>query len=206
MSEFDEKARDWDTPQKQQRAENVARAIRTAVALSPQMSALEYGCGTGQLSFELRDELGPILLADTSEGMLQVLREKIAAAGASDMTPIHLDLTQQPLPAQRFDLIYSAMTLHHIQDTAGILEKFFALLNPGGHLCVADLDEEDGMFHGHSAHPVHHGFEREALGKMVRAAGFSEVAFSDADTMQKEGADDGAVRTYSIFLMVARKA
>lgn len=204
MSEFDEKARDWDTPQKQRRAENVARAIREAVALSPQMSVLEYGCGTGQLSFELRGEVGPILLADTSQGMLRVLGEKIAAAEASEMTPVELDLLKDALPAQRFDLIYSAMTLHHIPDTQKILEKFFALLNPGGYLCVADLDKEDGSFHGHDVH-VHHGFARDALGKLARAAGFSQVSFSDADTMQKEVHDGRETRTFSIFLMVARK-
>ena len=39
------------------------------------------------------------------------------------------------------------MTLHHIPDTNGILNKFHALLEPNGYLLVADLEKEDGSFH-----------------------------------------------------------
>ena len=52
---------------------------------------------------------------------------------------------------ERFDLVYTLMTLHHIPDTAKILGSFQALLQPGGVLCIADLDKEDGSFHSHEA-------------------------------------------------------
>ncbi|MGE5378250.1 MAG: class I SAM-dependent methyltransferase, partial [Bacteroidota bacterium] len=79
MTNFDERARDWDSdPRKVERARAVADAMRQAVPLSNEMKALEYGCGTGLLSFALQSDLGPITLADTSQGMLDVLSEKIA--------------------------------------------------------------------------------------------------------------------------------
>jgi len=202
MSEFDPKARTWDTPEKLTRSAKIAEAIRAAVPLRDDMAAFDYGCGTGQLSFELREDLGPILLADTSEGMLAVLREKIAAASADQMRALNLDLASQPLPDARFDLIYSAMTLHHIDDTAQILGQFYALLNPGGYLCVADLDQEDGSFHGHDAHHVHRGFERPALRELAQAAGFLNVSFSDVLEVTR-GGEEG--RAFSVFLMVARR-
>ena len=37
-------------------------------------------------------------------GMLEVLRDKIAACGAANMTPMKLDLAVDPLPNDRFDL------------------------------------------------------------------------------------------------------
>ena len=43
------------------------------------MHALDYGCGTGLLSFPLKDELGHITLNDNSAGMLEVVQEKILA-------------------------------------------------------------------------------------------------------------------------------
>ncbi|AWV91129.1 class I SAM-dependent methyltransferase [Bradymonas sediminis] len=206
MSEFDQKARDWDTPQKQQRAAEIAKAIRATVPLTQEMAAFEYGCGTGQLSFELREDVGAIVLADTSEGMLEVLREKIAAAGVDAMTALNLDLATQPLPDARFDLIYSAMTLHHIPDTEQILGQFSALLNPGGYLCIADLDQEDGSFHGHDAHHVHRGFARPELRKLAEAAGFTDIAFSDAFEVKREVGQTGQMRAFSVFLMVGKKA
>ena len=82
MADFDSKAKDWDAvPGRAERANAVAAAIREQVSLSKTMTALEYGCGTGLLSFALQAELGPITLADSSTGMLEVLREKIARAG-----------------------------------------------------------------------------------------------------------------------------
>jgi predicted TPR repeat methyltransferase len=63
---FDERAESWDDdPVRVARAAAVAEGIRSRVPLSSAMRALEYGCGTGLLSFELRHELGHITLALT---------------------------------------------------------------------------------------------------------------------------------------------
>ncbi|MGM0589618.1 MAG: class I SAM-dependent methyltransferase [Bacteroidota bacterium] len=206
MSEFDEKAKDWDTPEHQERASAIANVIRSSVPLSPSMTAFEYGCGTGQLSFELRDHLGQITLADNSEGMLEVLREKIAAASADDMTPVKLNLTTDPLPSQRFDLIYTMLTLHHIPDTELILNQFHALLNSSGYLCIVDLDEEDGSFHGHDVEDVHKGFDRDKLASLAKTSGFTDISFSTAYQLEEEVDEQGTTKTFPIFLMVAQKA
>ena len=168
------------------------------------MSALEYGCGTGLLSFALQSDLGQITLADTSQGMLDVLSEKIAAAGVTNMHPTRLDLSTDPLPAERFDLTYSLMTLHHIEDAKGILKKFHALLEPSGILCIADLDKEDGTFHTDGTTDVHLGFERGELQRWVEDAGFADVKFSTAFEIKKK--IDDAEKTFPVFLLTARKA
>jgi len=205
MTNFDERAKDWDTdPMKVERAQSVANAIREAVPLTADMSALEYGCGTGLLSFALQSDLGQITLADTSQGMLDVLAEKISTSGVTNMRPIRLDLSVDSLPAQPFDLTYSLMTLHHIEDAKGILKKFHALLKPGGWLCVSDLDKEDGTFHTDGTTDVHLGFKRSDLQQWVEEAGFSGVIFSTAYQIKKE--IDGVEKTFPVFLLTARKA
>ncbi len=205
MTNFDERAKDWDSdPMKVNRAKTVAQAMRGAIPLAPTMSALEYGCGTGLLSFALQADLGQITLADTSQGMLATLTEKISAAGVDNMTPLRLDLSTDPLPDSPFDLTYSLMTLHHIADARSILQKFHALLAPGGWLCVADLDKEDGTFHTDGTTDVHPGFARGELQAWVEAAGFSDVKFSTAFEIKKK--IDGVEKTFPVFLMTARKA
>ena len=205
MTNFDERAKDWDTdPMKVERAQSVAIAIRKAVPLTADMSALEYGCGTGLLSFALQSDLGQITLADTSLGMLSVLTEKIAASGVTNMHPIRLDLSIDPLPTQPFDLTYSLMTLHHIEGAKGILKKFHALLKPGGWLCVADLDKEDGTFHTDGTTDVHLGFERGELQKWVEEAVFLGVKFSTAYEIKKD--IGGVEKTFPVFLLTACKA
>jgi ubiquinone/menaquinone biosynthesis C-methylase UbiE len=205
MTNFDEQAKGWDSdPMKVHRAKTVAEAIRSAIPLTQKMSALEYGCGTGLLSFAFQSDLGQITLADTSQGMLDVLGEKIAAAGLTNMHPVWLDLSVDPLPAERFDLTYSLMTLHHIPDAKNILKKFHALLEHSGILCIADLDKEDGSFHTDGTTDVHLGFERAELQRWVEDAGFSDVKFSTAFEIKKK--IDDIEKTFPVFLLTARKA
>jgi ubiquinone/menaquinone biosynthesis C-methylase UbiE len=198
VPEFDSRAATWDDADKIKRAEDVAAAMRRVVPLKRSMSALEYGAGTGLLSFCLRDALGPITLADSSAGMRAVAERKIAAANAPDMRVIDLDLMRDPVPAERYDLIYSMMTLHHVPDVPRALAAFHALLKPGGWLCHADLDAEDGSFHGPEV-DVHHGFERAALRSWLAAAGFVEVSIGDC------GYIEHGERSYTVFLAACRK-
>lgn len=198
MTDFDARAETWDDPSKVERAKAVAAALRRAVPLSDSMSALEYGAGTGLLSFCVRDALGPITLADSSAGMRSVAERKIAAAHARDMRVIDLDLMRDPLPADRYDVIFSMMTLHHVPDVPRVLEAFHAMLNPGGWLCFADLDAEDGSFHGPQV-DVHHGFARETVHEWMTAAKFTQVTVTDCCEI------DHGERRYSIFIAAGRR-
>jgi 2-polyprenyl-3-methyl-5-hydroxy-6-metoxy-1,4-benzoquinol methylase len=191
-ADFDARAATWDDdPSKVERAKAVAEAIAREVPLLASMRALEYGAGTGLLSFLLRDKLGEITLADVSDGMLDVARGKIAAAGDPRMHAVRLDLSAVT-PCRAFDIVL-LMTLHHIPDTDGILRRFHDVLAPLGVLCIADLDTEDGSLHG-AGFDGHKGFDREALRAKSIAAGFAESA-SRPLTMRKEG---GRMRTFPI--------
>jgi ubiquinone/menaquinone biosynthesis C-methylase UbiE len=198
---FDERAKTWDDdPMKTARAQAVAAGIAARVPLHDGLSGLEYGCGTGLLSFALQAQLQQITLADSSPGMLAVLAEKITARGIGNMHPIQLDLTCDPLPQERYDVIYSLMTFHHIPDTEKILCDLYRLLADGGHLCIADLDSEDGSFHGPDF-SGHRGFDREALAQQAADAGFIKVNFSSVFTISKGTPE----KNFPVFLMLAQK-
>jgi 2-polyprenyl-3-methyl-5-hydroxy-6-metoxy-1,4-benzoquinol methylase len=201
MTTFDQRAATWDDdPIKAARAHAVAEAIRREVPFRPGLRALEYGCGTGLLGFALAPFPGELTLADASEGMLDVLRGKIAATGARNMTGVRLDLIADVPPAARYDLVCLLMVLHHIPDTDAILRRFHAVLAPGGRLCIGELDAEGGAFHG-PGFDGHNGFDREALAARARAAGFTNVRFTTAyENPKKVG---GATRLFPVFLMVA---
>lgn len=203
VAHFDNKARQWDeNPVFQERAQKIAQAVRESVPLHTGMHALDYGCGTGLLSFPLRDELGTLLLADSSSGMLEVANEKIAAQCVTNMTTQKLDLLVDAPPAQHFDLIVTSMTLHHVPDTDHILRVFRDLLHPGGYLCIADLDLEDGSFHGVEV-DVHHGFDRGELARRAEEVGFAGVAFRTVFSITKKS--EAGTRDYPVFLMHARR-
>jgi len=195
--DFDARAATWDEdPAKRARAVSVATAIRRRVDLSRRPRALEFGAGTGLLSFELAGELRSALLVDTSAGMLEVADAKIAASSAAHFATRRIDLVSEDLAETDFDLVYSMMTLHHVPDTPAILRKLHGLLVPGGAIAIADLDAEDGSFHG-SGVDVHHGFDRAQLRADLAAAGFREVVFDTCFELKR------GERVYPVFLVTA---
>ena len=197
-SDFDSRARTWDTDDKRYRASRVADRLRAAIDLSGIGRALDYGCGTGLLSFAMKDELAEVVLADTSEGMLEVAREKIASSAATHFSTQRLDLAAGESAAGSFDLIFTLLTLHHVPDTAAILQAFHGCLNPGGHLVVVDLDAEDGSFHGPNV-DVHHGFKRSALTELLVDAGFAETVIGDCLELSRHERD------YGVFIANSRR-
>ncbi len=97
------------------------------------------------------------------------------------------------------------MTLHHIRDVQPLLDLFYKITESGGYLCIADLDLDDGQFHGDNQDGVFHdGFDRAALRQMFIKAGFSDVRDRTATTVVKPV--PGGTRSFTIFLMTGRKS
>jgi len=185
---FDEKAATWDDdPAKVEGANAVARAISGAIPLDRSMRMLEYGAGTGLVTQVLHESVGPVTLADTSRGMREVIRGKIDAGAITNARLWDLDLATQPAPDERFDLVVTVMALHHIANVPIVLSGFAELLHEGGHLCVVDLDDEDGSFHG-ADFEGHHGFQRSTMSSLLVGAGFTEIAFRDCGDVDRGGA------------------
>ncbi len=200
MSTFDERAREWDTPERRERAEKVAGAIRANVPLTSAARLIDVGAGTGLLGLALAGDVGEVVLAEPSTGMLEVVREKLAAGGPGNVTAVRFDLTSDPPPGDPFDMAVSLLVLHHVKDTTRALGAILRLLRPGGRIALADLDAEDGSFHDPDAEGIHHrGFDRDALAGLARAAGFVDVELRTATEIERDG------RWFAVFLLLARR-
>ncbi len=164
MTSFDERAADWDDdPKKRERAAVFADHIRNFLEGRNLSDAFEFGCGTGLLSYFLREQFERITLADSSAGMLKVLKNRIKENHLDHFRPLKIDLEKRGLN-EKFDIIYTLMTLHHIRDLDILFHRFNSLLVEGGILCIGDLEKEDGSFHAHMPDfDGHNGFEQEQL-------------------------------------------
>jgi ubiquinone/menaquinone biosynthesis C-methylase UbiE len=199
---FDDEAATWDDdPGHEKRQVAVAVAIQQAVNLSPGMSAVDVGGGTGRLSILLADRVGSVVVTDPSAGMVRVARERIEAAGLSDrLRAVQADLTVDKLDGA-YDVVWSSMALHHVQDLDGLLQSVAQILVDGGRLAIADLDEDrDGAFHADKIDfDGHHGFDRQRLTAQLARAGFADVSFVDATSILKGD------REFGVFLCTATK-
>lgn len=200
MSSFDERAATWDTPERQERAQAVADAIRSAVPLASDMRTIEIGAGTGLLGLALVGDVGELVLSDPSTGMLDVARAKLDALGRPGVSTMRLDLLADEPPAEPFDLAVSLLVLHHLEDTRAALGAIRRLLRPGGRIAIADLATEDGSFHTEDAEGIHHhGFDPEALESKAREAGFADVEARIGPSIERDGRD------YPLVILVGRR-
>jgi ubiquinone/menaquinone biosynthesis C-methylase UbiE len=203
-NKFDEKAKTWEKdPVKVRNAEIVADEIIRTIGKSTSLSGFEYGCGTGLVSFNLQENLSKIVLADSSKGMLEVASEKIASAQFSNMSTLDIDLTSRKPGKEKYGVIYSLLTMHHIADIKKIFSTFYSMLEPGGYLFIADLDKEDGSFHGKDF-TGHNGFNRLEMKNWCLSAGFTDVEFKTVTSITRE-LPDGSRRVFTVFLMTCRK-
>lgn len=202
--DFDKQAESWDTRKRESRAKLIAKMIARETAMDPEMNGLEFGCGTGLVSFFLKDDLHQITLVDSSEKMIQVLKEKIEKTGADNMTALHGDLLSKDTLTEKYDVIYTSMALHHITALKEILSILIQHLNPWGQLCIVDLYKDDGRFHQSEADfSGHHGFDPQELGALLKELGLTDIRSKGFfGGIKKEG--DEAL-AYALFAITGTK-
>ncbi len=204
MNEFDTKAEGWDAnPMHIERAEAIAEQILERIPVRPWMNALEFGAGTGITSFLLKDHLKKITMMDNSPEMVRVMNQKILFSGASNLSAIYFDLEKSPFSDEKFDLILTQMVLHHVNDVQDIIGKFYYMLNPGGHLALADLYPEDGSFHGIDFHG-HKGFDTGELSALAEEKGFMNINSNHCFTITRQISPE-EIRQFDLFLLTANK-
>ncbi|HNX82709.1 MAG TPA: class I SAM-dependent methyltransferase [Candidatus Omnitrophota bacterium] len=202
--DFDKEAASWDSPPRVKLAADVSKAILGQIQLKPDMELLDFGCGTGLVSFPLSSQVHSITGVDTSKGMLEVFEGKIKSKQVENIKTLHLDLEKGDTVSGRYHAIISSMTLHHVKDTVNLIRQFHRVLLPGGYIAIADLDEEGGRFHSNNDGVFHFGFDREKLCQLFVEAGFRDVSSATATQMNKLDSQ-GQDKVFSIFLITGRK-
>ncbi|MEI7500955.1 MAG: class I SAM-dependent methyltransferase [Bacteroidota bacterium] len=202
MNEFDQKAQDWDKNKMHiERTLAIADRLKKLIQEKPAMKAMEFGAGTGLLSFYLKEMFSEITLMDNSREMLKMAEQKMEAGDHSKFKTLFLNLEKDQCSGDPFNIIYSQMVLHHIKDINAIIKKFYHLLTPGGILAIADLYQEDGSFHDGDM-SVHRGFDPEKLKSIFLQQEFHYIQIDPCFVIRKEVSAD-KIKEYPVFLMTA---
>lgn len=202
--DFNTAAANWDTEKRVQRAKIISDEIAGAISFKEQMHALDFGCGTGLLSFFLQDRFRHITLVDTSKGMIDVVKQKIYYSDIRNMTALQADFIMEPLPEDSFDVVYTSMVLHHIKDIEATLKSLYMQIKQGGQLFIVDLTEEDGSFHNQDKEfDGHNGFDQNYLKLVMEKVGYTNVK---SHIFYEDIKSDGDLNIpYTLFIMVGEK-
>lgn len=119
---------------------------RAAAVAAPRRggAALDVACGTGQLTIELRDQVGAtgrVVGIDFSERMLALAR-----AAHPDVEWVHGDATSLPFVDDSFDSATTAFGLRNLASPEAGLTEMRRVVRPGGSLVVLEfLRPPDGL-------------------------------------------------------------
>lgn len=198
IDHFAHKSKSWDMNSKiVQNAKGIAELIVKNIKLDKSMELMDFGAGTGLLSYFVAPFVAKVVAVDNSPSMLLEFENKCHEF-ACETEVLEKDLSHETLD-RKFDGIISSMTIHHLEDTKALLSKLYMMLNEGGFMAVADLDSEDGSFHSDNTGVFHHGFDRSILENMAKEVGFKEIRFDLASTINKPH------REFTVFLMTGVK-
>ena len=125
-----------EIPEYDELEEIVAEAASTPAAAR----ILDLGSGTGETARRVleRHPSASIILVDSSAEMLAAAREALPEDRIEDILVQRLE---DPLPEGRFDLVVSALAVHHLEsaDKQVLFQRIAGALEPGGRFVLADV-------------------------------------------------------------------
>jgi SAM-dependent methyltransferase len=147
-------------------------ALLAALAVTPGQVACDVGAGPGYFTLRLSRLVGPagrVYAVDVEPRILAALVERLAAAGARNVTPV-LSLPDDPLlPPASCDLVLVVDTYHHFPDGRAYLRRLAASLRPGGRIVNVDFQKRETPV----GPPVAHRVSREDFLSDAAAAGLA---------------------------------
>jgi ubiquinone/menaquinone biosynthesis C-methylase UbiE len=148
--------------------------IRTLKLRRGQIVA-DVGAGPGYFTRRLARAVGPsghVYAVDPELPVLEVLRDRLTAAGVHNVTPVLGRGDDPSLPARRCDLVLIVDTYHHFDDGPAFLRRATGSLKPGGRLVNIDFAKRETPV----GPPVEHRVAREDFLRDARRAGLALVA------------------------------
>lgn len=139
----------------------LADALRSALAAvrtgADPVVALDFGCGSGNLTKHLLALGADVVAADVSPRFLDLVAGRFPGAPLSTLLMNGSDLGN--VSDASFDLIATYSVLHHVPDYLGAVREFARVCKPGG---VIMIDHEATEEHW-QPNPVYREFQASAL-------------------------------------------
>ena len=149
-------------------------AVVDALGLRPGSVACDVGAGPGYFTLRLARAVGAdgrVYAVDVEPALLAALRDRLEAAGISNVTPV-LSVPSDPLlPARACDVVLVVNTYHHFPDGPAYLRRLAAALGPGGRIVNVDFEKRPTPV----GPPVGHRVSRDAFVADAAGAGLEVV-------------------------------
>ncbi len=168
---FEMIANGYDTSERVQIAKVASDAIREYLVDTKSKTAIDFGCGTGLVGMNLLNDFNSMLFLDTSQNMINQIKQKIADFNISNVDTLCFDFEKEGRSDLHADYILMAQVLLHIHDVELVLSKLYDILNIGGHLLIVDFNKNEKVV----SDMVHNGFDQVKLADIMTKIGYRDI-------------------------------
>lgn len=164
---FNKMAKKYDNKQRIELAKTIAAEIRKYLPAESNKILLDYGCGTGLIGLQFTDDFKHLIFSDISEGMMEVVGEKIETGSIKNAETRDAD----KIADNEADVIIVSLVMLHVAEYKELIKKLYTLLNETGQLLIADFDKNESIYH----EKVHNGFTHQEIQLALKDAGFKNI-------------------------------
>lgn len=135
---FDKQAETYDTDAGFRHARRMYSVLLNKLSNIPYHSALDIGCGTGEMLRLILEQDGSKQLTglDLSERMLDIAKAKLTPPGG--VVLVQGDSEHLPFQDNSFDLVYCNSSFHHYPAPDRVLAEIRRVLKSGGTFVMGD--------------------------------------------------------------------
>ena len=106
-------------------------------------TAVDIGCGEGELSLALSSSCQKIYAVDLSEEMLKVVDQRAKEKNLENLITKRGDLENLPFEEEEADLVILSQVLHHAANPENAITESLRVLRKGGKLMILDLQDHN---------------------------------------------------------------
>lgn len=161
------------------RAKKSAKAYQMIIKLlknevSPEMSVLDIGTGTGEIPINISGNVKYIDAVDFSSEMIQVAKNKMEEKGIKNISFLIQNSNQMSYKDNSFDIILMTNLLHVVPNPENVIDEAKRLIKKDGKIIISSYLHNQNMisrFISNSmkkkGHPVERMFNRHSLCEFV---------------------------------------
>ncbi len=168
---FEMIANTYDTSERIQIAKVSSNAIRKYLVDVKSKDAIDFGCGTGLVGMNLLEEFNSMLFLDTSQNMIDQIKQKISKSNMKNTSTLCFDLEKDSLSNLQADYILMTLVLLHINDIELVLSRLYKILKKNGHLLIVDFNKNENIV----SDIVHNGFDQRELSDVMKKIGYRDI-------------------------------
>ena len=184
---FEQVGPEWDAIRKVW-GDELLRARALQRLLPRELRVLDLGTGTGALAAELASAGCAVIAVDHSPRMLDAAREKLTAAGITNVELRAGDAAALPLANGEVDAALAHMVLQYLASPADALGEMARVTRPGGTVVAVDFVKHDRDWMRQELGVVWMGFAPDEIARWLEAAGLRDVRV-EAQPAVARGAD-----------------